>query len=701
LAEVLPPSLAAWLTFLLPMMGALATPLLARVGGRVRDWFAVAVALISATLATSMLPLALEGFSRAYSFPWIPVLGINAGVLVDPLSVLMATVVGWVSLLIFIYSVSYMEGDPGLTRYWFLMLFFIGSMQLIVLADNLLLLFFGWEGVGLCSYALIGYWYRDEEERYVGRLGHVALGVPQAYSPTHAGMKAFLMTRVGDLGFLAGIFLIYASAGTFEFTALARDTGWASALERHGLLIPTALLIFLGAVGKSAQFPLHEWLPDAMAGPTSVSALIHAATMVKAGVYLVARVAPIFYTASRAVGGVDAFFQTVAWIGAFTAFLAASQALVSKELKKILAFSTVSQIGYMMLALGVAGLSLSFVDGFTAGFLHLTSHAIFKASMFMVAGAVIHVTHTRFIDEMGGLSRSMRISYLAMLLAGASLAGIPPFSGFWSKDAILASVLGADRLPLKPAVYLLASATALATAFYTFRMMGLVFHGVGAGQAAGGHAHPREPSPLQWVPYTLLALASLGAGILAPLALEPALVEAFSKHLAGLGIEVVGHGAALNPLALATSLTMALAGTGLAWYFYVARRAEPGRFLRGPLAGLYTFLENRWYINSLYYRVFVYPVAAAYAWSYGAVERGFFHRLNDGVAGFMVVFSRLGNWFDLHVVDGVVNGVAWVSSLFSLQVRRLHTGLLQQYVVAFVVGVLFVLLLLLMLFGGA
>jgi NADH-quinone oxidoreductase subunit L len=414
----------------------------------------------------------------------------------------------------------------------------------------------------------------------------------------------------------------------------------------------------------------------------------------------VARVAPIFFVASRAVGGVDTFFQTVAWIGVFTAFLAASQALVSKELKKILAYSTVSQIGYMMLALGAAGLSASFVDGFAAGFLHLTSHAIFKASMFMVAGAVIHITHTRFIDEMGGLSRYLRISYLAMLLAGASLAGIPPLSGFWSKDAILASVLGADRLPLKPAVYVMASLTALATAFYTFRMMGMVFHGGRAVHADGAHTDVREPSPVQWVPYTLLALASLGAGILAPFALEPALVEAFSKHLGGLGIGVEEHGAALNPVAVVTSLTMALTGTGLAWYFYVARGADPGRVLRGPLLGLYSFLENRWYINSLYYRIFVNPVVAVYAWSYGAVERGFFHRLNDGVAGFMVVFSRVGNWFDVHVVDGLVNAVAWVGSLFSLQVRKLHTGVVQQYVAAFVLGVVFVLLLLVVVFGG-
>jgi NADH-quinone oxidoreductase subunit L len=312
------------------------------------------------------MPLALEGAEVHSQIPWISSLGLEAGVLADPLAIIMTNLVAWISFLIIVYSTGYMHGDKDLTRYWFFMLFFIGSMQLIVLSDNLLMVFFGWEGVGLASYALIGFWYYDRKKDYVGVEGHIAGGIPMWTSPTHAGMKAFLMTRAGDVMMLAGMFLIFAYAGTFGFKELAEDPAWAIAMSQQNLLVPAAVLLFGGAIGKSAQFPLNEWLLEAMTGPTAVSALIHAATMVKAGVFLVARIGPLFFAlASAGAFSVEQFFEVIAWVGAITAFLLATQALVNPEIKKVLAYSTGSQIGYMMMGLGIAGLSVNFVDGYT------------------------------------------------------------------------------------------------------------------------------------------------------------------------------------------------------------------------------------------------------------------------------------------------------------------------------------------------
>src|SRR2546428_12515090 len=286
-------------------------------------------------------------------------------------------------------------------------------------------------------------------------------------------MKAFVFTRIGDIALMIAIFLIYAFSGTFSYTVLANNFGWAGSLARLGLLVPTALLFFGGPIGKSAQFPLQEWLPDAMAGPTSVSALIHAATMVKAGVFLTSRMGPIFYVALFQSNQVYPFFATIAWIGAFTAFLAATQATVAREIKKVLAYSTVSQIGYMMLALGVAGLSADFAAGYSAGLFHVMSHAIFKASLFLAAGWVLHATESRFMDQMGGLAKGMRLTAASMLIAGLSLMGIPPLSGFWTKDAVLSARFEANQYLL----YGLGIATVLLTGFYTMRMLGMTFSG--------------------------------------------------------------------------------------------------------------------------------------------------------------------------------------------------------------------------------
>src|ERR687886_2810603 len=511
-------AISAWLVWILPFVGAAIIAAVARAAGnRIRDYTAVGLALASAISAATLIPLALSGSEIHSQIPWIPIVNVKSGVLADPLSVVMTNLVAWISFLIFVYSTGYMHGDRDLTRYWFFMLFFIGSMQLIVLSDNLLMLFFGWEGVGLASYALIGFWYYDRKKDYVGAEGHVAGGIAMWASPTHAGMKAFLMTRAGDTMMLAGMFLIFMHAGTFGFKELVQDPTWAKVMSQNNLLVPAAVLLFGGAIGKSAQFPLNEWLLEAMTGPTAVSALIHAATMVKAGVFLVARIAPLFF-ALAVVGAfsVQQFFEVVAWVGAVTAFLLATQALVNPEIKKVLAYSTGSQIGYMMLGLGIAGLSVHFVDGYAAGFYHLMSHAMFKASLFMGAGAVLHTVGSRFMTDMGGLRKYMKKTYIFMLLASLSLAGAPLVtSGFWSKDAIFAAVLESGYVHAWP-LFGIATVVAMMTAFYTFRMIGMAFFGkkskyLDEMEHRGHHLH--EVGPNMWVPFAILAVATIAIGL--------------------------------------------------------------------------------------------------------------------------------------------------------------------------------------------
>src|ERR671913_1995002 len=497
-----------WLVWLLPFVGAAIIAAVARAGHHARDYTAVGFALASAISAATLIPLALQGAEVHSQITWISSLGLKAGVLADPLAIIVANLVAWISFLIMVYSTGYMHGDKDLTRYWFFMLFFIGSMQLIVLSDNLLMVFFGWEGVGLASYALIGFWYHDRKKDYVGREGERAAGIPLWASPSHSGMKAFLMTRAGDTMMLAGMFLIFAYAGTFGFRELIENQEWANQMAQQNLLVPAAVLLFGGAVGKSAQFPLNEWLLEAMTGPTSVSALIHAATMVKAGVFLVARIGPLFF--ALAAFGMTQFFEVVAWTGAITALLLATQAIVNPEIKKVLAYSTGSQIGYMMMALGIAGLSSQFVEGYTAGFFHLMSHAMFKASLFMGAGALLHTVGSRFLTDMGGMRRHMKKTYIFMMLAGLSLAGAPLFtSGFWSKDAIFASLLESGYT-YSWQLFAIAFAVAMMTAFYTFRMLGMAFFGKESRhleemQHEGHHLH--EVGKSMWIPFGALAVA--------------------------------------------------------------------------------------------------------------------------------------------------------------------------------------------------
>ena len=679
---------AAWAVWILPFVAALVMPAVGRFTRAGTGYVAVGFALASALSAASLLPVALSGGGGIHDqVAWINAIGLDAGVLADPLAVIMANVVGWISFLIMIYGTGYMKGDRDITRFWFWMMFFIGSMQLIVLSDNLLQVFFGWEGVGLASYMLISFWYRDKRKDYVGTHGHTALGLAAYYSPTHAGMKAFIMTKVGDVMMLAGMFLIFAFAGTFGFRELAGDTAWAVSMQAEGLLVPAAVLLFGGAVGKSAQFPLNEWLLEAMTGPTAVSALIHAATMVKAGVFLVARIGPLFFALAAAGIMVDQFFEIVAWVGAFTALLLATQGMVNPEIKKVLAYSTGSQIGYMMMALGVAGLSHQYVDGYTAGFFHLVSHAMFKASLFMAAGSLLHAVGSRFMTDMGGLRRRMRKTYAFMWAAGLALMGAPFITtGFWSKDAIFAAVYTSGS-EWAPPLYAIAVLTAVITAFYTTRMIGMVFFGRPSRhieEMEAGGRRVREAPRSMWIPYGILAALTIGIGLVG-LGFEQELHHTFEVYLdESFGISA-GDGAAeggdpalpgflsgLNPVALGSSLAAFAAGIGLGYVFYIGRLVDPAGFV-GSNAVFYAahkLMLNRWYLNAMIYWGFV----VSPLWLARGVYRYFERTAVD--AGMNLGFQRAAGW-GARVVQGTQTGVA------------------QSYLFVFGAGLLFVALLLL------
>ena len=679
-----------WLTFAFPFLGALLTPALAAVHPKLRDYGAVAFSFLGAVSAGLLLTQIGAGQAQDLQMSWITSLGINAGVLLDPLSVIMANVVAWVSFLIMVYSIAYMRGDEGLTRYWFFMNLFIGSMLLLVMSDNLLQLFFGWEGVGLCSYALIGHWYTDPIDKWVGTVGDKSLNVPMAYSPSHAGMKALIVTRVGDIGLLIAIFMIYAYSGTLNFVQLTKNVSWALPLSQLGLLVPVAILFFWGPIGKSAQFPLHEWLPDAMAGPTSVSALIHAATMVTAGVYLAGRAGPMFYNIVLQYAQPTLFFDAVAWVGAFTCFMAATQAVVSKELKKLLAYSTISQIGYMMLGIGAGGLASQFVVGLTAGIFHLMTHALFKAAAFLAAGAILHAVESRFMGDMGGLRNSMKITFISMVISLLALSGVPPLSGFWSKDAVITATVLTGQLPL----LLLAWATVALTFLYSLKVIGLVFLAPPSAhvkklEEEGHHVH--EAPALMWVPYLILTIGTIAIGLAGPF-IESMLSHAFATTTTPISAPIPE----LNPMveqnaniiASVGSLIMLAVGGAFGYLIYISGRLKPTSIIgdEGFGRSLYNFLWNRWYINPIYYRTFVYGTISVAEAFKNTLESGFFDKISGAVAQASVAISKGGEGLDVGIVDGWFNWTAGLGRKFSSSLKRIQTGIPQEYVTIFALG---------------
>lgn len=679
-------AMSAWAVWIIPFVAALIMPAIGKLSKNATGYVAVAFALMSALSAASLLPSVLEAHEVHDQVTWIHSIGLKAGVLADPLAVIMANVVAWISFLIMIYSTGYMKGDKDIVRFWFWMMFFIGSMQLIVLSDNLLQVFFGWEGVGLASYSLISFWYRDKKKDHVGTEGRKVLGLLDYYSPTHAGMKAFIMTKVGDVMMIAGMLLIFVFAGTFGFRELLHDTTWATEMSAQGLLIPAAVLLFGGAIGKSAQFPLNEWLLEAMTGPTAVSALIHAATMVKAGVFLVARLGPLFFALGAAGILADQFFEIIAWVGGITALLLATQGMVNPEIKKVLAYSTGSQIGYMMMALGIAGLSEQFVDGYTAGFFHLISHAMFKASLFMAAGSLLHVVGSRFMTDMGGLRKHMKKTYAFMWAAGLGLMGAPFITtGFWSKDAIFAAVYESGNTWALP-LFIIAVLTAVITTFYTTRMIGMVFFGnkskhIEHMEKEGHHIHEAPLS--MWVPYGILAVLTIAIGIIG-FSAEEGIHELFTEYL-GHTFEIETHHGAedssglpgflsgLNPIALGASLGAFSIGIALGYVFYIGRFVDPVRFVNSNIFfySIHKLLLNRWYLNAIIYWCFV----VSPLW----LARG------------------ISRYFEKTAIDyGMNTGIQKAVGFGARVVQGTQTGIAQSYLFVFGAGLLFLVLILLM-----
>ena len=709
-----------FLAWILPMLGAVMMPLLAKIDDKVRDYGAVAFAFSSVLAAASMVPYLFSGHSPGdiKLVTWLTMpngAALEFGVLVDPLSIIICNVVAFISFLIVVYSISYMHGDQGLTRYWFLFLYFIGSMLLLVLANNLIMTMIGWEGVGLCSYGLIGYYYRDPKNRWLG-------GPPptKMYPPSHAGMKAFVVTGIGDVFILGAIFIIYHFAGTFSYVELIQTAPvWLSQMAAvPGLIAIMSLLLLGGPIGKSAQFPLHEWLPEAMAGPTSVSALIHAATMVKAGVYLVARMSPIFYIGKWALHIPEAqiYFVAIAMVGAFTCFLAASQAIVAVELKKILAYSTVSQIGYMMLGLGLSGLSKdAYIPGLTAGIYHLASHAMFKAALFLGAGCVIHAVETIYTFNMGGLKKHMPKTYWLMVLATLSLSGVPIFSGFWSKDSVFLAALVAGT-PLALGLLSVGVLSAAMTFTYSIRYISNTFRGEESEfihdlEHHGHHVH--DAPKLMWVPIAILVGLFCITGLLgfAGLFSEGLNPEIFIEHQMHITVE---H---LLPLDIAESLHVPHIGAGtklvgaalsalalsvggyIGYNFYWVRKWDSKAWVQSSplLVSVHSFLWNRWYMNAFFYRVFVDGTMAVMQGLYDGIEAAILIPLSDTVASVSRSASKvMYNFLEEGVMFGGVNrGVPKTVIGFYNRVKKTQTGLLSMNLVyvVFLLLVIFVVML--------
>tara|TARA_R110002126_G_scaffold277909_1_gene423998 strand:+ start:245 stop:2161 length:1917 start_codon:yes stop_codon:yes gene_type:complete len=546
-------------------------------------------------------------------------LSIDMGILIDPISVMMLVVVSIVSLMVHIYSRGYMKGDDGYTKFFAFLSLFSFSMFGLVLATNLFQIYIFWELVGVSSYLLIGYYYKK----------------PSAVS---AAKKAFIVTRFADLGFLIGILIIGYYTGTYDFETLNNPEGsailnWAST-SFMGLSVLTwaLILIFIGGAGKSAMFPLHIWLPDAMEGPTPVSALIHAATMVVAGVYLVARLFPMFYFVEHGF-----VLNIVAYVGAFSALFAAIIAITQTDIKRVLAFSTMSQIGYMMLALGVSGYDGHHGVGYMASMFHLFTHAMFKALLFLGAGSVIHAVHSNYLKDMGGLRKYMPITNITFLVAALAISGVPPFSGFFSKDEILVAAFEHNRL-----IYYVGVLVAGLTAFYIFR----IYFGIFWGKDKTYQHKPKESPLSMTVPLLFLALMSIFGGFIP-----------FSEFITP---DKIGFESHIDYPLAAIAVTIGLIGVFLAWIFYKKENSLSDTYAKafGPF---YKWASDKFYLDEIY--LFV-------------TKKILIKRISAPIAK-----------FDKKYVDGTMEGIGNKTVSASEKIKGMQSGKVQDYAFAFIAGV--------------
>jgi len=590
-------------------------------------------------------------------FPWIDVgsLRVDAAFAVDPLSAVMILIVTGIGGLIHLYATGYMHDDPAFWRFFAYLNLFTFAMLTLVLGDSLLTMFVGWEGVGFCSWGLIGFWHKE---------------LPN----TTAGNKAFIVNRIGDFGFVLGIFLLFWSLeahghGTVVFRELREHAHLIAADRFWGVPVITlaTLLLFVGATGKSAQIPLYVWLPDAMAGPTPVSALIHAATMVTAGVYMIGRLSFLFALA-------PATLAVVATIGALTALLAATIALAQNDIKKVLAYSTVSQLGYMFLAMGVGA--------YAAGIFHLMTHAFFKACLFLGSGSVIHAMGgEQDMRQMGGLRKKLPVTSTTFIIATLAIAGIPPLAGFFSKDEILwqaySSPLGSKAL------WAIGLVVAFLTAFYMFRQVFMVFFGECRAHHEVQHHLHESPPAMTW-PLRILAVGSVGAGLL----WIPHVYTPFEHWLEPVMGHPAGHGEVATELSLMVlSVAVAVSGIGLAWMMYMAGALKPELFSNALGGAPYRAVYNKYYVDELYGLVFVrggVALCRAVAWFDLHIIDGVVNLSAAVVRGVASLTGTIDNW----VVDGAVNGVADVTQRVGRRVRNLQTGAISAYLYFIVFGVL-------------
>lgn len=657
---------------LAPLFGALVAGLFGwAISRRAAHTITIAGVSISFLLSAYVLKTLLAGGDsfNGTVYTWLTVAGLefNVGFLIDNLTAMMMCVVTFVSLMVHVYTIGYMHEDPGYARFFSYISLFTFSMLMLVMSNNFIQLFFGWEAVGLVSYLLIGFWFKRPTAIF-------------------ANMKAFLINRVGDFGFLLGIGLVLAHFGSLDYAevfklapALQNATITLFAGQSWSLLTVTCILLFIGAMGKSAQFPLHVWLPDSMEGPTPISALIHAATMVTAGIFMVARMSPLFELS-------DAALNFILIIGSITALFMGFLGIIQNDIKRVVAYSTLSQLGYMTVALGASA--------YQAGVFHLMTHAFFKALLFLAAGSVIMgLHHDQDIRNMGGLRKYMPITWITSLVGSLALIGTPFLSGFYSKDSIIEAV-HFSTLPAAGFAYFAVMAGVFVTAFYSFRMYFLVFHGeerFGKKHHHGDHAeeeesadhhhglaHGQKPHESPWVvtvPLVLLAIPSL---LIGAIEIEPMLFGEFFRNtitvgnnheaMAKLG-EMFHHHGGVTGMSLHAIQTapfwLALAGVALSWFFYLKRPDIPAAIRRasGPL---YTLLDNKYYMDDLYIKGFA------------ALGRG---------AG--LVLWKLG---DTILIDGLlVNGSAKVVELGSRVAKKLQTGYLYHYAFAMIVGAIILL----------
>ncbi len=544
-------------------------------------------------------------------------LHIDIGILLDPISVMMLIVVTTVSLMVHIYSIGYMKGERGYERFFSFLSLFSFSMLGLVLATNIFQMYIFWELVGVSSFLLIGFYY-------------------QKPSAVRASKKAFIVTRFADLGFLIGILILSFNTKTFDFISLTNPAG-ASIIQGGkiaflGLSVMTwsMILVFMGGVGKSAMFPFHIWLPDAMEGPTPVSALIHAATMVVAGVYLVARMFPIYYFSAPVA------LNVVAYVGGFSSLFAAIIACTQTDIKRVLAYSTMSQIGYMMLALGVSGYGGHEGLGYMASMFHLFTHALFKSLLFLASGAIIHAVHSNYMTDMGGLRKYLPITHMTFLVACLTISGIPPFSGFFSKDEILAAALDHNKF-----LFFVEWAVAGITAFYMFRIYFSIFW----GKETQYHHTPHEAPAIMTIPLIILAIGAAVSGFLPFNRLVTSDGRAFETEI--------------NLAVAIPSVLIGLLGIGIAYVMYRKESAIPDK-LAATFKYSYKWAYNKFYIDEVY--LFV-------------TKKIIFRYISEPVA-----------WFDRHIVDGTMNAIANLTQNVSFRIREFQSGQLQKYGFVFVTG---------------